>query len=560
MTLPVGTALQNGNYVIDAFCFEDSLGPTYLATHVLSGQRRQIKVLGSQRPDQIPGPEVRSQFRDYLQQVSQLQHPHIVPNLQGIEEDGISYLLMSADIGQPLTTRITPKTPLTARSALQALQQIKHTLEALRPLGWCCLVLQPDQIWLHNRRLLLSGFGLPLETSEGLAQRVDSSEDSTIVPQLARLLFFLLTGERAEKIKAPAVHLRHRHPGLDAGFEAAIEQGLAEPTQPSALPTLAAWLELLPEAPLQHFPASESPNGQTAAVSVLQAVQPEDRLKSEATETPEDARVPTPSSEAVEATAAVATSETPAAVVALPTVALNQTVASPSEAAEHLDIASGQDSDVASDQGSHRSFWRRPQFALVFTGMLASVAGLGFGLSLRLHTPVSSGESRLNPEQSFPPLSDWQGDDPVAEFDTPYLPNDRGRERSEEAPSNRPLAPEPIETPFERAPVRPARPLVPEVAPEPDDGGAAPAVDLPAEIDSTEPSMSDPLSPSPLQPSTPAPNSELPAAPAPPAPLPAPVPPVIEKAPPPQSAPSFSRSPAPALGSAAPAVPVQGAP
>jgi hypothetical protein len=56
--------------------------------------------------------------------------------------------------------------------------------------------------------------------------------------------------------------------------------------------------------------------------------------------------------------------------------------------------------------------------ALTLTAMIASFSGLGAGLMARLQPSGPSGTSvRLNPEQSFPPLADWSGDDPVEDWD-----------------------------------------------------------------------------------------------------------------------------------------------
>ncbi|XGB40894.1 MAG: hypothetical protein LVS60_10790 [Nodosilinea sp. LVE1205-7] len=44
MTLAIGTALQYGNYVIDALGLEDSVGPVYLATYIPRGRSRLLRI------------------------------------------------------------------------------------------------------------------------------------------------------------------------------------------------------------------------------------------------------------------------------------------------------------------------------------------------------------------------------------------------------------------------------------------------------------------------------------------------------------------------------------
>ena len=46
MTLPTGTALHHGHYVVDAFSAEDTIGPIYLATHIPTGRWVQLRIFG----------------------------------------------------------------------------------------------------------------------------------------------------------------------------------------------------------------------------------------------------------------------------------------------------------------------------------------------------------------------------------------------------------------------------------------------------------------------------------------------------------------------------------
>ncbi|HEY9877435.1 MAG TPA: hypothetical protein V6D29_03210, partial [Leptolyngbyaceae cyanobacterium] len=201
----------------------------------------------------------------------------------------------------------------------------------------------------------------------------------------------------------------------------------------------------------------------------------------------------------------------------------------------------------------------RLQHGLVLTGLVATLVGLGGGLVLRLQSPAASdGTSRLSPEQSFPPLPDWRGNDPVAEFDTPYVPNDPTvRERSQ-IPHHAPSAPEPIETPFRPAPVPYGEPSSGFKKPAPEAG----ASDSDAEVNPEESSTAAPDQPSQAEPTQPdvdsappAPAAVPPAAPAPdpaPAPAPAAVPPPLSApapapaaAPPAAPTPNLSRPPSP---------------
>lgn len=512
-TLSVGAALQNGNYVIDAFCFADALGPVYRATQVMTGQVVQLRGLsqpaenGQQAAWQ---PEIGSQFQQYLAEVNQLHHPHLARGLSSFVEGDV-YLAIEGPTGQPLSDRVLPQAPLTLRSALQALHQIRSALEALRPLGWAGLSLQPEQVGLQDRRLILSGFGLPPASIPYLepfaetgiatdpAARLDSISEAALVQQLGQLLYFLLTGERSEAVAAPLVHLRHRYPGLPAELEAAIEAALTRsPSEPSL--TLAGWMQRLPTIP---GPAGSAGTAAGAASSPGYS-----------------ASAPVPA-------AAVASQAEP-----LPELA---TAAAPSTAPFTQPLH-----PVAAAPSSSRSArWSGRSMGLAVTALVAAIAGLGFGLALRLGAPVAVGGARLSPEQAFPPLPDWEGDDPVAEFDTPYL-TDRPEPPVREAEPRRQLpATEPIETPFEPAPAAEAPPVEAidsptDPAPESEPVEDNPAVDspIPAEPPASLPPAAEPpapLAPAPLTPA-PAPPREAPAPTDPassffPGPSPAPAPP-----------------------------------
>lgn len=498
MTLAIGTALQNGNYVVDAFCYEDTLGPTYLATHISSGQVLQIKVLGT-RPDQIPEPEMRSHLRDYLQAVNALQHPQIIQDLESFEEGGICYLVMATYAGQPLSRMITAQTSLPPTEAFAILRQIHTVLEALRPVGWTGLALTPDQIWQGpDPAPVLTGFDLPRILADSAA------DEAKIIPQLARLLYFLLTGVRVETVSNPADRLRQCFPELPPSLEAAISQGLVSPRAPAS-PDLATWMALLPEtlAPSPDVPA-----------------QPVDRP-------------PLPKPAAV--------------VVSTPPVGPPQTTQPPTRPTASVSVPM-----KAPVSKTPKSTGFKRQHGLVLTGLVAALAGLGSGLVLRLQDPVSpGGTSRLSPEQAFPPLPDWHGNEPVAEFDTPYVPDKSTARDSPEVPRHTPSAPEPIETPFRQAPVPFAAPSssgsedsVPEAATSDSDveesvpEDSTPAPEQPGQVEPSQPDLSSPPSP-------PAPAVAPPSDPAPaPAPLPPPAPSPLETAPP-APAPSFSRTPVP---------------
>ncbi|HSM83883.1 MAG TPA: hypothetical protein VLS96_19495, partial [Nodosilinea sp.] len=257
MTLAVGTALQNGTYVVDAWVSEDAVGPVYLAMHVPKGQWIQLRVLGSRQPEALPPATERQAFYHYLKQVNDLKHGTFPTPLGGFEEEGICYQTLANPPGLPLD-RLSPLAqPRPARLSLGIVKQILDSLEALRPLGWAGLRLTPDQVWFapETQTITLTGFDLPLiPAAEAEADRDRTpAVEANLVRELSHLLYFLLTGQRAEHTNAPlAVDLRRRRPELPTNIDQALElgsprrPGASADTEPQSALTLADWGRLLP--------------------------------------------------------------------------------------------------------------------------------------------------------------------------------------------------------------------------------------------------------------------------------------------------------------------------
>ncbi|MGF1568214.1 MAG: hypothetical protein ACFCVD_09080 [Nodosilinea sp.] len=514
MTLALGTALQNGTYVIDALGTEDAIGSVYLATHLPTGQWVQVRVLGSHHPEAIPDLETRQRFYQYLDQVNTLEQQSLSAQVSGFEEDGVCYQIFAAALGTPLVQLVTVPSPLPPRRSLTVIHKLLEALSALRtldwPLGWHSLRLTPDQLWQSDSALAFTGFDFPREESAST-----TSGESAVVEGLSHLLYFLLTGQRAETTRAPLeVDLRHRLPGLPLGLEQALRWGKP---QAEPIPTLDEWQCLLP--PLAQLPPDPPPSPQ-----------PVPRF------------------------------HTPIPVTTSP--ASNHSSNDPARLDQHDGIKSKTQLAAPLPPGpvaARPAPWaapprakssRRPAtLALVATGLVASISGLSFGLHARLRPldtspfPDTPKTSRFDPNQSFPPLSDWSHDElwqpweaaPAPSLDRPDY-GDRPAPPPEPAPSYAP----PI------APVAP-EPAVVDIEPEPETYPSD-SFELPP-AEAGEPLPGGEFAP-PADPLTPAPRPKNPGGPAPPAPLQpvAPAPPVVPQdqvAPAPLPTPTRPAAPAP---------------
>ncbi|MEA5452345.1 hypothetical protein VB780_27480 [Leptolyngbya sp. CCNP1308] len=511
MTLAVGTALQNGTYVIDAWVAEDAIGPVYLAMDVPKGQWIQLRILGSRSPETLPDAPQRQEFYQYLTQVAGLKQAAFPARLEGFEEEGVCYQILDSPPGMPLDRLVTEASPLAPQPALAIVRHLLDALATLRPLGWTELRLTSDQVWYdpQARTVTFMGFDLPQSiasqaaSSEAITPNAIASDEAALVRGLTHLLYFLLTGQRAEATHAPlAVEVRRRHPELPTTVDTAMALGSPRPLKeatpdfqpPEPTLTLAEWTALLPSA--QQLPAAPYPSA---------APQP---LTSPARAVPQRFTGP--------ATVAVGSQ--------------SDLGSQPQARIDHPLNAS-----APAGPTRRRSL---PALALVVTGLAATASGLGFGLYARLQPASSASQERLNPNQSFPPLPDWNGNDLWQPWSDAPAQRDRPDYGSTPPPGSAPLpdfTPDPQE-PAAPPPAVPQPEIVPEPTPEPVEDWEAPIEPQP------QPEFE------PLPPSEPAPPPVVEPAPVPP-PLPAPVPiepaPAEGAAPPPLVPPLRPPAPAP---------------
>ncbi len=494
MTLAVGTTLQNGTYVIDAWVAQDAIGPMYLAMDVPKGQWIQLRVLGSLAPQALPDAADRQAFYRYLGQVADLKNSTFPRRLGGFEEEGVCYQTLSIPPGAPLDRLVTTAAPLPARTSLALVRQLIQSLQALRPLGWTSLRLTPDQVWYSPEAQTTTFMGFDLVPNTALAPADTAQEtaaEGALVQGLSYLLYFLLTGQRAEATKAPlAVDVRRHHPSLPASLDRALELG-----HPLRLPTitLAEWEALLPAAadlPPDALPESGPGPG------------PEPRP---AAKRPEAA-----------STVVVARDRPPLSV-------FDQHPSSHWTAPQ-----------VLAPSPSKRS--STPALALVLTGLMATVSGLGVGLYARLQPASSASQERLSPNQSFPPLPDWNSN-------TLWQPREdapAGRSRPDYGDPPRGSTPAPDLTPNPQEPAAPP-PAVPQPAAAPEADPKPPEVwESPAEPWVLPEPVAPPDSGSPPA------VEPAPAPITPPAPLELPRSSDEGAAPPPLTAPPILNAPAPA--------------
>jgi len=95
-------------------------------------------------------------------------------------------------------------------------------------------------------------------------------------------------------------------------------------------------------------------------------------------------------------------------------------VSTPSRSITPFSTASNPMSAATRTTPTKQGAWLLPSLAA--TAILAAIAGGGLGTYWRLNAQAMPGAIRLDPKQSFPAQSNWSGDTPEVEFDTPYVP------------------------------------------------------------------------------------------------------------------------------------------
>ncbi|AXH00344.1 serine/threonine protein kinase (plasmid) [Deinococcus wulumuqiensis] len=173
LTLPPGTSLQSGQYVLDRVLGQGGFGITYDARDTRLGMRVAVKELfvdGSTRrglnvvPPLSQGAEVfaatRRGFLEEAQVLARFNDPSIVRVLNYFEEHGTAYLVMEFLEGETLGEAIVKRGPLPPLVAAQVADSVAHALEVVHAAGLLHRDIKPDNIFLHRTgRIVLIDFG-----------------------------------------------------------------------------------------------------------------------------------------------------------------------------------------------------------------------------------------------------------------------------------------------------------------------------------------------------------------------------------------------------------------
>ena len=422
MPLVAGAALQNGHYVVDALLEDAANGPLYWGTHIATGLRVYLQQL-------TPAiAELDGAVQQCLQALACAPQPPLPEPLQTFVDGEHRYLAMGTTLGQPWSLLARRQSPARPKTALARVRATAQAVTALLDQGLPTVDLSPNRIWLTATDgeapvITLTGLTVPPPEAAPLAHPVRG---------LTALLHSLLAGHLMDTsdLAAWGPALREQRPDLSPLILEAIRTGLQTDigNEQDLRQAIAAWLQILPDADaILSVPAPAA----TVSPAVEQPTDaatppPEETPLVEASEdSPEDASPETAAPETVSPALATETEAVTDAGASDPSSTPSDTVEpspSPAPAGALATTKAVAIAPVTPRKQLQRSSGRRLFPALVLTGLVAAIAGVGAGAAWRLSPNGLPGQVRLDPNQSFPPQSDWSGARPDAGFDRSYLP------------------------------------------------------------------------------------------------------------------------------------------
>jgi len=498
MELTTGTALQGGKYLV-----KEVLGQGLSKTlKVVQSPLNRAMVLKTINPHQrvpIDVAHLRQSFIEEAHQLARCQHPGFVSPLDLFEENGLPFVVMDYVQGASLAHVINTQGILSEQQALQHIRQIGSALSALHRHGLVHQDVKPQNLirptgadfvvlvdyGFAQRRMLqaldaagalpLREFAAPelVRSRNNQANGSDRLTPASDIYALAASLYFLVTGQKPTtallRNYSPLVSPRQLQPDLSVGLEKAILAGMALEVGDRPQ-TVAAWFSLLPDHhPMQVGSALTSVPAPVAAASVTLPPQP--AMPSSSNSAPTNGIVPAPISQN-------GTQKTPPPRTA-------------------TQVLTPKSAPAKKKQLRRTKYWL-PRRAMVASGLIAGLASLGVGLSLRMSGATGPGSSIFHTEQAFPPLPNFpiqsravktSIDEPAAtpevtksapaavEVAPPVsdrLPSESWQRRPEVVvPQPRSVAPPPapevpVTPPYEElAPVAPSPAPIPEAAPAP---------------------------------------------------------------------------------------------
>lgn len=522
--LTVGKTLQNGKYVLDAALSQGGFGTTYKATHTYLNQTVVIKTLNEDLYGRPEFGQFQQRFIHEARRLARFQHHNIVRVSDFFEESGLPFIVMDYVPG-PTLAEIAAGRPLKESQAIHYIRQLGAALSLMHANGLLHRDVKPQNAILRQgtESVVLIDFGIAREFNTGVTQTNTGLLSAGYAPieqylpqhkwtpatdiyALAATLYALLAGQppiaSILRDRIPLQELRKTQPDLSPAVEQAILKGMA--LEASQRPqSVKDWLALLGSVGLNQNSSSLGPTAATLTSATLPVWQSR-RID------PPPGPSPSPPSRTAPtnppATSANVTQRTE--VVSPARHGQPLPLSKPTGARSPLPQESRPRADTLHhaaaatpptyDQGPTRRAGGLPlPLLLIAAAVVAAIAGIGFGLTLR-----NQNSQRPTAITSPSPTSEVSPE-PVEPSTAPPVETTGTVPEAEQVPETTETSPLENQTPVEVAPTQP-EPELPASPPAPPP--SSPTVTSTPPPPSSVPS----ITPEPA-PSVPSPDLSLPA-------------------------------------------------
>ena len=167
MTAPYARLAQllADRYAIEREVGAGGMAVVLLARDIRHDRRVAIKVLRTDIAARMGG----ERFLREIRTTANLQHPHIVPLFDSGEADGSVYYVMPYIEGETLRDRLEREGQLPVNDAVRIAREVADALDYAHRHGVVHRDVKPENILLHDGRVLVADFGIALALSRSTA-------------------------------------------------------------------------------------------------------------------------------------------------------------------------------------------------------------------------------------------------------------------------------------------------------------------------------------------------------------------------------------------------------
>lgn len=303
MNLPVGTKLQDGNYVVGKVLAQGGFGIVYSGSDTNLKRLVAIKEffpLGCSRQDlavasgSIPlvsYEHARNKFQQEAEMLASLDHRGIVRVHACFSQNNTAYMVMEFLQGKTLQQMVDERGALPERESTRIIEQVGAALATVHEAGWIYRDINPNNIMLCNDgRVVLIDFGLNRKLEEatnlgtrrlthsmvmltpGYAPQEQYSQHTLVgtytdVYAMGATLYFLLTAQ--DPVDAPA-----RSAGIVLAPPHLLKPHVSRRASDAVMQAMATAGSDRPQT-TAHFLGMLTSNPRTAQSSVLQGLPPD---------------------------------------------------------------------------------------------------------------------------------------------------------------------------------------------------------------------------------------------------------------------------------------------